>query len=99
MGPFLSVACLRGRECRNTYVYCDSVFACRDGSFFSLLVLPRVFISSGVEVQRNFSIQSNSEVVVHDTFFFEASEINQRRGQTLVQERSAAIIGHEDESA
>lgn len=59
-------------------MYCDCVFVCREGSFFSLLVLSWVFISSGVEFQRNFSIQSNSKIIVHDTPFFEASEISQR---------------------
>lgn len=52
--------------------------SCRKGSFFSLLVLSWVFISSGVEFQRNFSIQSNSKIVVQDTLFFEMSEIRQR---------------------
>lgn len=70
---FLSLSCLEVRGCRRICVYYDCVFGYREGSFFSLLVLSWVFISSGVEFQRNFSIQSNSKIVVHDTPFFEAS--------------------------
>lgn len=63
---------------RNTCVYFDCVFVFREEGFFSLLVLSWVFISSGVEFQRNFSIQSNSKIVVYDTPFFEPSEISHR---------------------
>lgn len=78
-GPLISVACLRGRVYSNIlciYGYCLS--SCRKMSLFSLLVLSWMFISSVVELQRNFSIQSNSKIVVHDALFFETSEIRQR---------------------
>lgn len=65
----------------------------RRRGFFSLLVLFGVFFSSSVELQRYFSIQSNPKVVVHNTLFFEASEISQRRDQRLMGERNVAVIG------
>ena len=73
-------------------MYCDCVFACGQGSFFSLLVLSWVFISSGVEFQRNFSIKSNSKIVVHDTLFFEASEISQREEKSRHWYRKEVLL-------